>query len=792
MIGGQYDNYVCCLLYPLPILPVKTFNYITSCSKDELSLAQPISNCNNSIYYLLLLFIFLIPEQYLQAQTSLVDIGKSYANISKQSTGGTFEPNDTIEIRVTFAVRNVSPSQINSVQLFDTVPANTSYIPSSIRITTNEGITYKGAYTDALDNTDPGSCVAGNILINLGTGATKSTGGIIKNTDRPSFYGSTCIMVACFRIKINTTAHYGDTIRIGGKVLYKINTTSYTRNFPLYRILLSQSYYNACSNGMSVSAASDSLGTFASGVVQSRPAALAFTTTYSKTNIGTGTPNDYSYAIVNNSSADGTVNVNSKMPEATALHRVFGLWDIAGDHTGAANPALGNPPVAPGNRGGYMVLINSSYNTDTAYKETLSNLCPGTFYEFSAWFRNLCPRCGCDSTGKGSGTAGYITGPNNDSSGVRPNINFEIDGLAVYTSGDIKYNRAAPWKKFGFIFLTKPSQSTASFLIRNNSPGGGGNDWAIDDINVAHCGPTLSMNITPVVVGCDAAPFQVNLSDTVRYLYNNSYTYWQWQRSNVGGTVWSNLTGPGTSGVGTPLMINGQYEYVTNLPTFLANTADSGRYYRVITATTAANLYTSCAYNDGTSTMVKVIHCGVILATEINYFAGQLSDGKAALKWVVPDEQHIKMYAIEKSMDGIHFVNIGTEAPLNIQQAVYDFTDAAAAGEHLWYRIRIVYTDGSYRYSKIILLGAAPRFEVRNIQNPIGNFINTVVTVPVDGRLNIGISNSTGSMISRQTVNVKKGLNYVSIESAGLHSGMYIFSIAFGQELINKKLVKLP
>jgi uncharacterized repeat protein (TIGR01451 family) len=771
---------------------VKTSDHITNCSKDEIPLAQQTLCLKKRFYYLLLLIVFFATCECLQAQINLVDIGKSYANISKQSTGGTFEPNDTIEIRVTFAVRNVSPSQINNVQLFDTVPSNTSYIPSSIRITTNEGITYKGPYTDALDNTDPASCVAGNIQINLGAGATKSTGGIIKNTDRPSFYGSTCIMVACFRIKVNTSAHYGDTICIGGKVMYKISTVSYTRNFPLYRILLSQSYYNACSNGMSVSTASDSLGTFASGVVQSRPAALAFTTTYSKTNISTGTPNDYSYAIVNNSSADGTINSNSKMPEATALHRVFGLWDIAGDHTGAANPVLGNPPVAPGNRGGYMVLINSSYNTDTAYKETLSNLCPGTFYEFSAWFRNLCPRCGCDSTGKGSGTAGYITGPNNDSSGVRPNINFEIDGLAVYTSGDIRYNRAAPWKKFGFIFLTKPSQSTASFLIRNNSPGGGGNDWAIDDINVAHCGPTLSMNITPVVVGCDAAPFQVNLSDTVRYLYNNSYIYWQWQRSNIGGTVWTNLTGPGTSGVGMPEMVNGQYEYVTNLPSFLANASDSGRYYRVITATTLANLYTSCAYNDGTSTMVKVIHCGVILATEINYFAGQLSSGKAALKWSVSDEQYIKMYAIEKSIDGIHFAKIGAYISVNVQPAVYDFTDAAAAGENLWYRVRIIYNDGSYRYRKIILVGGAPRFEVSNIQNPVGNFINAVVTVPGDGRLNIVISNSTGYIISRQAVNVKKGVNYIGIESAALHSGMYIFSVAFGQELINKKLVKLP
>jgi len=725
------------------------------------------------------------------AQTKVVDIGKSFANISKLSTGGTFEPGDTLEIRVTFAVRNVSPSQITGVQVFDTVPFKTTYIPGSIRVTTNEGITYKGPYTDASDNTDPASCVAGNVLINLGTGATKTTGGTIKYTDRPSFYGSTCIVVACFRIKISATANYGDTINIGGKVVYKVSAVTVTRNFPLYKILLSHSYTDACVNGMSVSAAADSLGTFASGNVQSRVNALAFTTTYTKTNISTGTPNDYSYAIVNNSSADGSTNRTSKMPEASPLHRVFGMWDIAGDHTGAANPALGNAPSAPGSRGGYMVLVNSSYNTDTAYKETLSNLCAGTYYEFSAWFRNICPRCGCDSTGKGSGSAGYITGPGNDSSGVKPNINFEIDGLAIYTSGDIKYDRVTPWKKFGFVFLTKPTQTTAGFLIRNNSPGGGGNDWAIDDINVSHCGPKLSMNITPVALGCDAAPFVVSLSDTIRYIFDNSYIYWQWQKSNVGGSSWTNLTEPGTSGIGVPEIVNGQYEYVAHLPSFLATFADSGKYYRVIVATTQANLSSSCAYNDGTSTMIKVIHCGVILATHFTGFTGQLVSQKGMLNWSVSNELNIKKYEIEKSNDGILFKIIHTISAGNTSTGNYKFTDPDAVEGSVYYRVKMTGKDELYQYSKTVLLSNALRFEIKNIENPIRDNVKASIVAPINGLLNVIIYNATGQAVKKQSLLLNKGLNNISIEKTEMTNGIYILSVEFDHEVINRKLVKL-
>ena len=724
------------------------------------------------------------------AQSSVVDIGKSFANITKLNTGGTFNPNDVVEIRVTFAVSNVSPSQITNVQVFDTVPANTTFVSGSIRVATNEGITYSGPYTDASDG-DRGSCVSGNVLINLGSGANGTTGGTIKNNDKPSFYGSTCIMVACYRVRINAAANYGDTIKIGGKAVYKISGVTNTRAFLPYKIVLSQFNNTPCSNGKTISAASDSLGTFASGVIQNRATALGFATTYTKQNVGTGTPIDYYYAIANNSSADGSTNPNSTMPEGSALHRVFGLWDIAGDHTGASNPALGNTPKAPGNRGGYMVLVNSSYKTDTAYRETLNNLCPNTYYEFSGWFRNVCPRCGCDSVGRGSGSSGYIPGPGNDSSGVRPNINFEIDGLAYYTSGDIKYDRTAPWKKFGFTFRTKPTQTTANFLIRNNSPGGGGNDWAVDDINVSHCGPTQNMNYNPVVLGCSASPFSVYLSDTIRYVFSNSYVYYKWQRSNVGGTIWTDLAGPGTSGVGTPSLVGGVYQFVTNLPPFLAFPSDSGRYYRVILATSAANLTGNCAYNDGSSTLIKVINCGLVLKTDFTQFTGQLLTKNAYLTWAMSDEQDIESYEIEKSSDGINFVKSNSVSAKNATESVYGFTDPEEISSSTYYRLKMIDKNGAYKYSKIILINVTNEFDVKNLVNPFYNTITADVIVPRSGVLYISLYDNQGKIVKNMQLNVHKGVNDIRLDGIDAPNGIYYLSFDYEDAAIKKKLIKI-
>lgn len=746
------------------------------------------------VFLLTILFLITTTQSVNAQGANRVDIGKSFANMSKLSTGGTFNPGDTIEIRVTIAViTQGTRTIIDSVQVFDQVPANTLYIPGSMRIATNQGLTYKGPFTEAIDG-DAGRKAGNNITINLGNGANGTKGGRIRSdSSRPSFYNSHCIMMACYKVRINPLANYGDTLFVNGSVRYKMITPANgwtITTFPTYQILLFKNE-GYCQNGSNISAASDSLGTFASGSTQNRAAPLAFTTSYIKQNVSTGQPNDYYYAIVNNSSADGWTNPNSPMPEATVAHRVFGLWDICGDHTGATNPALGNPPAAPGSRKGYFVMVNASYNTNIAYEETLSNLCPNTYYEFSAWFRNLCPRCSCDSMGRGSGSSGFLPYPGNDSSGVRPNLSFEIDGLAYFTSGDIKYDRTAPWKQYGFTFLTKPTQTTAQFVIRNNSPGGGGNDWAIDDIKVAHCGPSLNMNYTPYVTGCKEGAFTVNLSDTIRFIYN-SYVHFKWQKSNVGGTIWTDLVGPGTSGVGTPVLVNGLWEYVTNLPPFVATYADSGTYYRVIVATTSTNLSSaSCAYKDGSSTMVRVITCGIVLNGNFTQFKGSLAGNKGYLIWNTSNEKELRYFEIEKSNDGINFEKIGSVYAKNTNEASYNFSDPEAINGNRYYRLKMVDIDQRYKYSNTIVLNTTMLFEFKNVQNPFTNKITADVIVPSDGLLNIVLYNDKGQKISSHPVVVKKGLTRVSTENLPvISSGVYIVSAEFNKENIRQKIIK--
>ena len=94
-----------------------------------------------------------------------------------------------------------------------------------------------------------------------------------------------------------------------------------------------------------------------------------------------------------------------------------------------------------------MAFINAAYRTDTAFLDTISNLCPNTYYQYSAWFRNMCPKCGCDSNGVGATGAGYIPTAVNDSSGVYPNLTFNINGYDYYTTGNILHTASVDSKR---------------------------------------------------------------------------------------------------------------------------------------------------------------------------------------------------------------------------------------------------------------------------------------------------------------------------------------------------------
>jgi hypothetical protein len=291
-------------------------------------------------------------------------------------------------------------------------------------------------------------------------------------------------------------------------------------------------------------------GNFGAGTPLNGPGLSASETQYGLTPITCSAPDDGLYAISNTTDCNG------------AGGKVFNAWDITLDHT-------------PADVGGYMMVVNASFNPDVVIEKTIVGLCPNTEYEFSAWIRNICIVCG-----------------------IQPNLTFLVDGVGRYSSGNIG---TSVWTEVGFRFTTGATQTSATVSIRNNAPGGGGNDWALDDIFVGLCIPDLSILPPPLRLVCLAAP-----SETIGVIITDprqQFDTWQWQESLDGGTTWSFLGTPTVSTFNSSNQYQANYTIAGPL-----GVSYNGRKYRIRVASTTGNLTSlTCSYVSPAATITLQI-----------------------------------------------------------------------------------------------------------------------------------------------------------------------------------------
>ena len=195
----------------------------------------------------------------------------------------------------------------------------------------------------------------------------------------------------------------------------------------------------------------------------------------------------------------------------------------------------------PNESSGYFMLINSAASPGEFYVNTVNGLCPNTTYEFALWAMNVLRPASC----------------NGDD--LDPNLTFKIETtngtlLANYNTNDIAKTLATGWRPLGVFFTTPPGVTSVRFRIINNTPGGCGNDLAIDDITLSPCGPKVTSRVnannSDHIDACFNANTSFQLSSTISSGFQNPAV--QWQKSIDGGISWIDITGANSPSYTTP------------------------------------------------------------------------------------------------------------------------------------------------------------------------------------------------------------------------------------------------
>ncbi len=128
----------------------------------------------------------------------------------------------------------------------------------------------------------------------------------------------------------------------------------------------------------------------------------------------------------------------------------------------------------PGDNEGNMLLVNASYESGTFFNTMASGLKPGARYEFSVWMLNVC---------KPTEKCPYP---------LLPDITIQIkspSGIVItgLKTGDLQRYGRAQWTKYTVMFMMPKGINSVDISMINRSPGGCGNDFAVDDLNFREC-----------------------------------------------------------------------------------------------------------------------------------------------------------------------------------------------------------------------------------------------------------------------------------------------------------------
>lgn len=173
-----------------------------------------------------------------------------------------------------------------------------------------------------------------------------------------------------------------------------------------------------------------------------------------------------------------------------------------------------------------------------------------------------------------------------------------------------------------------------------------------------------------------------------------------------------------------------------------------------------------------TSCVVPVILTG---------FTASVKNYDAILNWQTATEVNSSHFIIERSTDQQAFTEVGrvTARGFSDSRVNYTFTDnkPVAFDRPVFYRLRMVDRDGTYKFSKIvsIVLKTSGSFVQNVYPSPVnvGEIINTDFISATPQDINISLISNNGQILMQRQVKVIKGSNKIRLQLPVSSAGVY-------------------
>lgn len=164
------------------------------------------------------------------------------------------------------------------------------------------------------------------------------------------------------------------------------------------------------------------------------------------------------------------------------------------------------------------------------------------------------------------------------------------------------------------------------------------------------------------------------------------------------------------------------------------------------------------------------------------HFSAQQRNKTVALSWATASEQHNSHFEIERGSDIAGFKMIGkVQATTNPgPQNNYSFVDLRPEAGKQLYRLKQVDSDGTFQYSKTVVVHLAGEPDVNVLAAPGTSTITVLIPARITGNFEMSIFDAAGREVQRQQL--VNGTTVV--DNSKLKAGIYLIRIVQGNRLL--------
>jgi hypothetical protein len=200
-------------------------------------------------------------------------------------------------------------------------------------------------------------------------------------------------------------------------------------------------------------------------------------------------------------------------------------------------------------------------------------------------------------------------------------------------------------------------------------------------------------------------------------------------------------------------------------------------------------------YAYDTVAVVYNANCGTLDNTFLD-FKGVINNNIARLDWTVIDNQYVSYFEIERSFDGktfdpINQTNADGQIKSSASYAAYDNLEHLSLPNAIYYRLKIVKTNGGVSYSQVIRIPYGSSLtKLTIVPNPVHDMMQMAVNAGTTGSIDVHIFDMSGKIVRKMKANVQSGINVISFDQlSNLQEGMYVVVVNAGGEILRQKIL---